>query len=110
MQGGSAISKDLPPFTVARRGENALGGLNSVGLRRAGFSSQERLELKRLYHALFASGLGLRDALAQARASVSSAAAKTLLDFVAESKRGVCTAKGQAGDDGNAPADGPDHL
>jgi UDP-N-acetylglucosamine acyltransferase len=110
MQGGSAISKDLPPFTVARRGENALGGLNSVGLRRAGFSTQERMELKRLYHALFASSLGLRDALAQARPIVSGAAAQTLLDFVAQSKRGVCTAKGQADDDGNAPADGRDHL
>jgi UDP-N-acetylglucosamine acyltransferase len=110
MQGGSAISKDLPPFTVARRGENALGGLNSVGLRRAGFTTQERMELKRLYHALFASGVGLRNALTQARASISSAPALTLLDFVAQSKRGVCTAKGQAGDDRNAPADGLNTL
>jgi UDP-N-acetylglucosamine acyltransferase len=110
MQGGSAISKDLPPFTVARRGENALGGLNSVGLRRAGFTTQERLELKRLYRVLFASGHGLRDAMTQARASVNGAAARTLLDFVAQSKRGVCTAKGQVGDEGNSAADEADHL
>ncbi|PYI81986.1 MAG: acyl-[acyl-carrier-protein]--UDP-N-acetylglucosamine O-acyltransferase, partial [Verrucomicrobia bacterium] len=49
MQGGSAISKDLPPFTVAR-GDNGICGLNTVGLRRAGFTSEQRLELKRLYH------------------------------------------------------------
>jgi UDP-N-acetylglucosamine acyltransferase len=110
MQGGSAISKDLPPFTVARRGENMLGGLNSVGLRRAGFTTPERMELKRLYHALFASGVGLRTALSQARAGFSGAAAQTLLEFVAQSKRGVCTAKGQAGDDVNALADGRDRL
>jgi UDP-N-acetylglucosamine acyltransferase len=110
MQGGAAISKDLPPFTIARRGENALGGLNSVGLRRAGFTTPERMELKRLYHALFASGLGLRDALIQARADFNGPAARTLLDFVTQSKRGVCTARGQAGDDGNAPAEGTDRL
>ena len=102
MQGGSAISKDLPPFTVARRGENALGGLNSVGLRRAGYSGQERAELKRLYHALFTSGLNLRAALAEARARFTGAAAQRLLEFVTESKRGVCTAKGHDGDEGTA--------
>src|SRR5208283_2421091 len=37
MQGGSAISKDLPPYTVARGG-NGICGLNTVGLRRAGLT------------------------------------------------------------------------
>ena len=55
MQGGSAISKDLPPFTVAR-GDNGICGLNVVGLRRAGFSAEDRLEVKKLYHMLFRSG------------------------------------------------------
>ena len=94
--------KDLPPFTVARHGANTLCGLNSVGLRRAGFTTDERLELKRLYRALFAANVNLREALAKARGSFNGAAAKTLLEFVAESKRGVCTAKG--GDEGDAQA------
>ena len=51
MQGGSAISQDLPPFTVALR-DNEICGLNVVGLRRAGFTAEQRLELKRLYHLL----------------------------------------------------------
>src|ERR1051325_4737819 len=38
MQGGSAISKDLPPYTVAR-GDNGICGLNTIGLRRAGMSA-----------------------------------------------------------------------
>ena len=59
MQGGSAISKDLPPFTVAMR-VNEICGLNSVGLRRAGFTTEQRLELKRLYHLLFRGGKNLR--------------------------------------------------
>lgn len=89
MQGGAAISKDLPPFTVAR-GDNGICGLNTVGLRRAGFSSNERLELKRLYHALFRSGEKLSSALESAQKEFSSPAARTLLEFVAASKRGIC--------------------
>ena len=89
MQGGSAISKDLPPFTVARGG-NGICGLNAVGLRRAGFTAAERLELKKLYHALFRSRKNLQPAIAAAQKNFSSPAAKVLLDFVAGAKRGLC--------------------
>ncbi|TAK92571.1 MAG: acyl-ACP--UDP-N-acetylglucosamine O-acyltransferase, partial [Verrucomicrobia bacterium] len=65
MQGGSAISKDLPPYCIALR-ENEICGLNVIGLRRAGISAAERLELKRLYHALFRGGKNLRAATAAA--------------------------------------------
>jgi UDP-N-acetylglucosamine acyltransferase len=89
MQGGSGIGKDLPPYTVAR-GVNGICGLNTVGLRRAGWSVEQRLELKQLYHALFRSGRNLSDALAEAREKFTSPNARVLLDFVAASKRGVC--------------------
>lgn len=90
MQGGSAISQDLPPFTVAERG-NEICGLNVIGLRRAGYTAEQRHELKRLYHALFRSGKHLREALAAARDHFSSPVAKVMLDFVAAAKRGVCS-------------------
>jgi len=95
MQGGSAISKDLPPFTVAR-GDNGICGLNVIGLRRAGCLAEERLELRKLYHALFRSGKNLGEAAAAAREEFRSPAAKVMLDFIATAKRGVCTAKGVA--------------
>jgi UDP-N-acetylglucosamine acyltransferase len=90
MQGGSAISQDLPPFMVARIGANSLSGLNTIGLRRAGFSSTDRLELRRIYQKLFRSGLILSAAMAEARKEVVSVSARHLLDFIAASKRGVC--------------------
>ena len=95
MQGGAAISQDLPPFTIAQR-ENEICGLNVVGLRRAGFTAEQRLELKRLYHLLFRGGKNLRAALAEARKDFSSAPAKVLLDFIAGAKRGVCADAGRA--------------
>lgn len=98
MQGGSAISKDLAPFTVARE-TNRLAGLNIIGLRRNGFSSAERIELKKLYHALFRSGRNMTEATAAARSEFTSPNAKLMIDFIVASKRGVCAAPGRASDD-----------
>lgn len=89
MQGGSAISKDLPPFTIAR-GDNGICGLNIIGLRRASLTSEERLELKRLYHLLFREGQKMKSAIAAARMQFTSPTATELIDFVASSTRGVC--------------------
>jgi UDP-N-acetylglucosamine acyltransferase len=98
MQGGAAISKDLPPFTIVRY-VNELCGLNSVGLRRAGLTAEERLELKRLYRSVFRGGKNLRPAIQEASALRSSKPSQLLLEFIAESKRGVCMHHGAAIDD-----------
>lgn len=106
MQGGAAISKDLPPFTIAR-GDNGICGLNIIGLRRAGFSAEQRLELKRLYQLLFRSGRKLREVLADAEQGFATVAARTVIEFVVASKRGVCADVGSNrgdGDDGDDKA------
>jgi UDP-N-acetylglucosamine acyltransferase len=90
MQGGSAISQDLPPFTIAM-GDNTICGLNIIGLRRAGFTAEQRLQLKAAYRALFRSGQNLRAALAEAQSKFPDGPARTLIDFVATAKRGVCS-------------------
>jgi len=95
MQGGSAISKDVPPFCVAL-GVNEICGLNVVGLRRAGFSAEERMELKRLYRLIFRDGRILRDALAEASKEFCSTPSKILLEFLAQAKRGVCADVGRS--------------
>jgi UDP-N-acetylglucosamine acyltransferase len=93
MQGGAAISKDLPPFTIARE-YNGICGLNIVGLRRAGITAEQRMELKRIYHLLFRSGQNIRAAAAAARREFDSPTAAALLDFVVASTRGVCVDRG----------------
>jgi UDP-N-acetylglucosamine acyltransferase len=99
MQGGSAISKDLPPFTVAR-GDNGMCGLNTVGLRRLGIATGPRLELKRLYHHLFRSGGVLRGLLEEAKADFAAEVSLQMIEFVAASKRGIVrdSGKGNAED------------
>jgi UDP-N-acetylglucosamine acyltransferase len=104
MQGGAAISKDLPPFMVSHE-TNTLCGLNVVGMRRAGISAADRQELKQVYRALFREGRNLREAVVAARKRFSSEPAKAMLDFIASSKRGICfeagTRKESAADEQN---------
>jgi UDP-N-acetylglucosamine acyltransferase len=97
MQGGSGVSQDLPPYTVAHH-HNAICGLNVVGLRRTGATSEERLELKRLYQKLFCSGENLSLALQEARSEFAGARAKEMIEFVASSRRGVCRHHGRGED------------
>jgi len=98
MQGGTAISQDLPPFTIAT-GVNTICGLNVIGLRRAGFSAEQRLELKQLYKFLFRSGKNFRAAVAEAQEKFTSPGAKIMLKFVAAAKRGVCSDPGASARD-----------
>ncbi len=91
-QGWSAFGKDIPPFCLAAR-RNLVFGLNVVGLRRAGFSAAERLELKRAFQLLYGSGLNVSQALARADELEWTASAQTFFQFVREAKRrGICAA------------------
>lgn len=91
MQGGSAISQDLPPFVLAH-GLNSASGLNTVGLRRAGVPAPVRLELRRLYHLLFLGTDPMHQRLVTARAVAQSAEGRSLVEFMAGSRRGCVSA------------------
>jgi len=93
-QCGAIVTQDLPPFTLAKNGINLLCGLNTEGLRRAGVSSAERMELRRLYGVLFRGRATRQDALREASERFTGARARQMIDFVASSKRGVCSDPG----------------
>jgi UDP-N-acetylglucosamine acyltransferase len=98
MQGGTAVSQDLPPYTVAHS-VNKLCGLNIIGLRRAGISAEDRLELKKAYRTLFREGRHLKEAVAAGLAEFKGAPARTLLEFVTGSERGICSGTHRAARD-----------
>ena len=89
MQGGAGISKDLPPFMMSMA-NNTVCGLNTVGLRRAGFNPAERTELKKLYHHLYSEKLRLSEAVIQGMELFSSAPCQQVLTFIQSSQRGIC--------------------
>ena len=99
VQGSSAFGKDLPPFVIAAE-RNSIFGVNVVGLRRAGFSTKERDEIKTAFKLVYLSGLNISQAFRKAAPMNLGAPAREFLDFVANAKkRGICPLKRGAGDD-----------
>jgi UDP-N-acetylglucosamine acyltransferase len=107
-QGGSAFSKDIPPFTTAAE-RNGVAGLNVVGLRRAGLTNPQRAEIKEAFALLYRSGMNTTQALAAARRRHWGPEAQSFFDFVAAAKkRGICdflAARGGTGSDASTESD-----
>ena len=92
-QGASAFGKDIPPFVIAAE-RNYVFGLNVIGLRRAGFSAEERDEIKSAFKLIYASGLNIGQAIEKAATMKFGATAREFVDFVANAKkRGICPLK-----------------
>jgi UDP-N-acetylglucosamine acyltransferase len=90
--GGSAYSKDVPPFCLGATMQlNQILGLNVVGLRRAGFDPATRAELKALYaHVYRSTQLDYRRAAESILKNFSSPEAQEFAHFILNSKRGIC--------------------
>jgi UDP-N-acetylglucosamine acyltransferase len=98
-QGGSAFSKDIPPFVIAAE-RNYVFGLNVVGLRRAGLSAQDRSEIKAAFKLLYLSGLNIAQAVEKAATMNVGGAAREFFEFVASAKkRGICPLKRGTGEE-----------
>jgi UDP-N-acetylglucosamine acyltransferase len=90
MAGGSAAHKDIPPFCMTRSTTlNKVMGLNSVGLRRAGFSSEQRLTLKRAFKILYQSNLLIPEAVKRLDAEFDSDLVSEITNFIKHSQRGI---------------------
>jgi UDP-N-acetylglucosamine acyltransferase len=85
--GKSKIVQDVLPFFTTDGNPPRVRGLNSIGLRRAGFSTESRLALKRAYQILFRSGLPLPEAL-KAIEEIEDPHTVHLVRFIRTSKRG----------------------
>ncbi len=95
-QGNSAFSTDVPHYCAGHL-VNCLSGLNVIGLRRAGFSSETRVDIKKLFTLIHRSGRNLSQAITAAREQEWSAEATRLLEFVATpTKRGIARLRTKA--------------
>ncbi len=90
--GGLRVGKDVPPYVLAIHSPVAFGGLNSIGLRRRGFTPQTLEALDRTYFILYRSSLNTTQALARIREDAALMAIPEVahvVGFVQESKRGI---------------------
>lgn len=87
--GASKVTKDVPPFFLVEGTPPRPYGLNSVGLRRGGFSAEQRDEIKRFYKILYDPQHNVSQALEGMRALVTTDCGNDLIAFIESSQRGV---------------------
>lgn len=93
VQGGSKVTKDVPPYVMAGRDPIAYSGLNRVGLKRRGFSAATLEELQKVYYLIYGAGYNVTQGLTQIEASVSASAERDeVVNFIRSSSRGIIRA------------------
>lgn len=103
VSGSTRVNLDAPPFFTVAGFEIAAHGLNKVGLRRAGFSADTVVALKRAYRLLYRSGLSRDEALVE-MAQIATPEVAQLVAFIRLSKRGICRAARSVAAAGDAAA------
>ena len=92
MVGGfSGVGQDIPPFTMASGARAKLYGLNTVGLKRRGFSEETINILKKAYKILFRDKLSLKEAIEKINQEIPDIPEiRHLIEFIEANKRGIC--------------------
>lgn len=90
ISGGSLVRKDVPPYTKAGREPLSYVGINSVGLRRRGFSSEQINEIQDIYRTIFLKKFNISRALDIIETEREPTEIRDeILDFIRNSNRGV---------------------
>ena len=90
VQGGSRVGKDVPPYVTAGRDPLMYVGLNVVGLRRRGFTSEQIDRIQSIYRYVYQSDLNTTQAIEKIISDVEDSDEKSLIvDFIKSSQRGI---------------------
>lgn len=88
--GGSLVRKNVPPFVKAAREPLSYVGINSVGLRRRGFSAETVLNIEDIYRTIYVRGYNVTNALAIVEHEAPNIAEKKLIiEFIRNSENGI---------------------
>lgn len=87
---GSNVRKNVPPFVKAAREPLSYVGVNSVGLRRRGFSSDSVMLIEDIYRSIYVRGLNLTNAVRVIEQEAPQSEEKNIiLKFIEESTKGM---------------------
>jgi UDP-N-acetylglucosamine acyltransferase len=96
VSGGSLVRKDVPPFTKAAKEPLSYVGINSVGLRRRGFTTEKISEIQNIYRILYQKNYNTSQAIDIIEAEMEATPERDeIIDFIRNSSRGVM--KGYSG-------------
>lgn len=90
ISGGSLVRKDVPPFVRAAREPLGYSGINSIGLRRRGYSNEKINEIQEIYRMIYLSGMNNTTALDQIEITMNPSRERDeILRFMHSSERGI---------------------
>ena len=90
IQGGSKVTKDVPPFSLSGREPISFTGINSIGLRRRGYTNDTIYAIQEVYRIIYQRGLNISDAMEFVEANLPASRERDeIILFVRESKRGI---------------------
>ena len=88
--GGSLIRKNVPPYVKAAREPLTYAGVNSVGLRRRGYTDEQVREVEDIYRTLYVQNSNLSKGIEQVKESMPETAIRNrILTFIEKSDKGV---------------------
>lgn len=88
--GGSLVRKDVPPFVKAAREPLSYVGINSIGLRRRGFSTEKIREIQDIYRILFQKNYNNSQAIEIIEAEMQATSERDeIIQFIKDSHRGI---------------------
>ncbi|NLN33299.1 MAG: acyl-ACP--UDP-N-acetylglucosamine O-acyltransferase [Flavobacteriaceae bacterium] len=88
--GGSHVRKDVPPFVKAARNPLSYAGVNSIGLQRRGFSTDQITEIQNIYRVFFQKSKNVTQALEIIENEFEETPERNqILSFIKNSPRGL---------------------
>lgn len=90
ISGGSLVRKDVPPYVKGAKEPLSFAGINSIGLRRRGFSTEKITELQNIYRTLYQSKYNNTQALEILEAEMEATDERDeVIMFIKNSQRGI---------------------
>lgn len=88
--GGSLVRKNVPPYVKVAREPLSYAGVNSVGLRRRGFSNKQINNIHEIYRILFVKGLSVSKAVGYIETNINATPERDkILSFIDGGEKGL---------------------
>ncbi len=90
ISGGALVRKDVPPYITVAREPLSYVGINSVGLRRRGFSNDTIAQIQSIYREIFVKEQNVAQALKYIEEEIVDSEEKSyVIEFIKNSQRGI---------------------
>ncbi|QOR73546.1 acyl-[acyl-carrier-protein]--UDP-N-acetylglucosamine O-acyltransferase [Cruoricaptor ignavus] len=97
VSGGTLVRKDIPPYVKVAREPMSYAGINSVGLRRRGFTNEKIFEIQKIYRYIFQMKMNVTQAMSFIEKEMLPTAERDeILEFIKNSPRGIVKGYGSA--------------